>query len=135
MYKAPKVSADDKGEFLAPPGKEKIDAVFDYAKSTNSDLNFGKNYKVKDLPDDVVGRVIPGGISSMVLDSSFLEEQSMPEMVLLLDTIIHEGIHRTLSILENMRLGPDHPEVYDEARRRTQELREGYEEFLRRTYP
>ena len=125
----------DDPNFTAPAGKKKIDVVFNFAKITNPDINIGNKYKVRDLGGNTLGLVkIPGGFSNMILDDRFLGELGMKDMVLLLDTVIHEGLHRTYSIPENMRMGFEHPEIYAEANRYTDKLRESFEGHIRSVY-
>lgn len=112
------------GEFLYPYGKGKIDLVFRFAKWAQSDVNIGKKYKVKDLGGDLEGLVvIPGGVTRIILDDRYLARLNKDGMFDLYETIIHEGLHRTYSIAENLRMGKEHPQIYQEAYERASSTR------------
>jgi hypothetical protein len=53
----------------------------------------------------------------------------VPDMVFL-NAITHEGLHRIYSIYDNMRMGMDHSEIYEEANRRTLYLQESSEAHI-----
>ncbi len=58
----------------------------------------------------------------------------MTDLLDLLDTIIHEGLHRTDSIHENIRMGIDRPQIWQGGGGRVNLLRESFEVFIMRHY-
>ena len=120
---------------IFPPGQEKIHHVYDFAIANNPDIKFSKSFKVRDLGGRTLGKAVPGTrIFPMVLDDRFGEELDAKEMDILLETIIHEGLHQTYSVFKNMRLGADHPEIYKEAATLTRRLKRKFRGYLKDLY-
>jgi RHS repeat-associated protein len=122
---AASIGTTDLGSIEFPEGEEKIDDLFALVKGIVPGIDFGPRVIKKDLSkygDDVVGLVNPGGVGGCLfggcikVDDRFVAQLDLSGMKLLTSTIIHEGLHRTYSVTDNIRMGSDHPQIYAEAR-------------------
>ncbi len=101
--------------------REDIDRLTDLVRQTQPDLNVPGRVGTMPMTEDGLGFTNPITKSIRVNDS-YLDPLDETQMSELLRIIIHESIHRTRPRLDMLRRPFDHPDIYDEARRRASEI-------------
>ena len=108
--------------FIDPWGltQQDIDIMLKLAKETQPDLKVPDKVKVKDLGGNNIGFTNPFTFSrGITLDDRYLEKLSCDQLIGLYEVIVHESIHRTRPRIDSILRPFKHPDIYDEAKKRT----------------
>ncbi|MHB8744502.1 MAG: RHS repeat-associated core domain-containing protein [Sulfuricaulis sp.] len=100
---------------------EDIVRLTELARQTQPDLNVPQHIDTMAMTKDGLGFTNPI-TKDISVNKKFLEQLDDAGRKELLDTIIHESIHRTRPRWDMLRHPFDHPDVYDEAHKRTDEV-------------
>ena len=99
--------------------REDIDRLTELARETQPDLNVPPAGSISTFPLFGNGSAITNPITrGVTVDNFYLRELTSHQRQLLLETIIHESIHRTRPRKDMLRHPFEHPDIYEEARRR-----------------
>ncbi len=105
--------------------REDIDRMTEIARETQPDLNVPPPGRIGTAPLVADGSAITNPITlGVTVDNFYLRELSEQQRRLLLETIIHESIHRSRSRMDMILKPFEHPDIYEEARRRRKEVDE-----------
>jgi RHS repeat-associated protein len=92
---------------------------------TQSDLNVPLIVDARDLGTDIRGNQITGFTNPITLNISvsdkYLERLNCDQVIQLFEIIVHESIHRTRPRMDMILRPSRHPDIYEEAARRTKE--------------
>ena len=80
-----------------------IDATFKFVKENLQGLDFGDKFIVENIPG-AFGAYDAFGDKLIRVDDWFLKDLDEREMGILLDTFIHEGLHKNDSSLDTIRI-------------------------------
>lgn len=122
------VVANNPINFIDPFGltQQDIDVAVRIIKETQTDLRFPKNVDPSMKSDKYAGEY-QMLTDTIKLNQNYLKELTDRQAADLLDTLLHETLHANDSawkqLLDSFR---DHPDIYNEADRRTKELLDRY---------
>lgn len=107
--------------------REDIDRLTELARQTQPDVNVPPPGSIGTAPFPGDGSAITNPLTlGVTVDNFYLRELNQEQRRLLLETIIHESIHRTRPRSDMLRRPFRHPDIYEEAERRRREV----DEFL-----
>ncbi len=112
--------------FIDPLGltRQDIDALTDMARINNPDLKLPDTVDTMSMADGGLGFTNPFSLGRGVyVNRKFLEILDCLQILDLYEIIIHESIHRTRSRWDSIWRPLNHPDIYDDARRRAAQQR------------
>ena len=108
--------------------QEDIDAMLDVVRTSQPDLDVPETVGVLPLPGAGLGFTNPiSPWRGIWIDDRFLETLDCNGLKLLLETLIHESIHRTRPRWDSMHRPVRHPDIYTDAETRRKLLEAVYD--------
>lgn len=103
--------------------REDIDRLTGLVRDTQPDLNVPTPGSIGTAPLIGNGSAITNPLTlGVTVDNYYLSELNYQQRQMLLETIIHESIHRTKPRSDMLRRPFNHPDIYKEAERRRREI-------------
>jgi RHS repeat-associated protein len=109
---------------------EDIRNMTNLAKQLYSDLRVPDEVDVADLPGDSLGFANPFSPNrGITIDDRYLQQLTCNQIIELFEIIVHESIHRTRPRSDSILRPFKHPDIYEEAYKRTLLQLDKIEEF------